>query len=334
MRVVINKSEVSKLHKKLVAQLREFETERIRVFTGHKGENFIKKVSYSAELNIWWDMGDTVEGNSGRRYWNAFGIGKPDIERLDNIICEINYPVEGVNKRVAANWVVEGNDALLVHSGKIGGGRAGIGKNGFIKHYSGVFEQIDIDDLPEKITVVGKLGDISLPFQIKNFIYEVARIKDIIVKKPFERKKTPLQIIEHSFNEEFVGTKEYKGKKRKISSTVNHGLIVNTLKECITSKGYLVANDQQRDLYIYNKKASIETVFEIKTSLTSQSIFTAVGQLLVNNIKLKPAPKLIFVIPEKPNFNLMKTLKELQIEVSVYAWEKGRPKFKNLDTLL
>jgi len=332
MRIVKDKVEVKYLHRKLMLQLKKFESEKILALSGHKGHGYTKEVSYSSELDIWWDLGSIVEGQADQpRYWNAFGIGKPIPDKVANIICEINYPVEGINKRVAANWVVDGNDVLLVHSGKIGGGRAGIGKTAFIEHYSGIFEETDIEDLPQEITVIGKLDDKSLAYQIKNFIYEVARIKDLIVNK-----KTPKLVNKalHSFNEEFVGIKEYKNKREKISATVNHGLIVKTLKDILAARKKMVANDQQRDLYIYSTDARIRTVFEIKTSLSSQTIFTAVGQLYVNNIRIKPLPKLIYVIPEKPNKNLMKTLAELKIDVLIYSWKEGKPQFKKIDNLL
>ncbi len=332
MRVITQKKEIEGLHQKLMKKLENFASETIIARTGHKGNSFDKEVLYSRDLDIWWDMGGFSEGKSGVRYWNAFGIGKPIPKRIANIICEINYPEEGINKRVAANWVQDGKDFLLVHSGKIGGGRRGVGKKGFIENYNGVFEEIDLDELPNEVTVIGSLKDSNLHYQIKNFVYEAARIKDLLVgKEKVKTANTPLEIIKHSFNEEFVGTKEYKHRKGKISATSNHGVVVNDLKKLIEKKGVSVANDQQRDLYIYNKKAKIETVFEVKTSLKSQSIFTAVGQLFVNNARLKPIPKLIYVIPEKPNNNLTKTLQKQNIETLVYTLAEGKTNFYNLE---
>lgn len=335
MRVITDRKEIEKLHLKLQKKLENFASETIIARTGHKGNSFDKEVLYSEELDIWWDMGGYSEGKSGIRYWNAFGIGKPIPKKLAHIICEINYPLEGINKRIAANWIQLGKDHLLVHSGKIGGGRKGIGKNGFIEHYNGTFEEFEIPQLPQEVTIIGNLRDENLPYQIKNFVYEAARIKDLLVNKESKTDiSNPLEKIKHSFNEEFVGTKEYKGRKGKVFSIANHGLVVNDLKKIIENEGILVANDQQRDLYIYNKKAKIETVFEVKTSLQSQSIFTAVGQLFVNNIKLNPIPRLIYVIPEKPNAKLLKTLSKLNIEVLVYILSKGKTKFQNLEKFI
>ncbi|WP_271729202.1 hypothetical protein [Aquimarina algiphila] len=334
MRLITNKEEVANLHQKLVKKLNAFSTKKIRALTGHKGSSLEIDVYYSDKLDIWW-INKFVEGKSGIRYWNAFGIGEPKPKRLAHIICEINYPKEGINRRVAANWIQDDNDFLLAHSGKIGGGRKGVGKYGFIEHYNGVFEDVDVEGLSKKITVIGNLKDPNLPYQIKNFVFEASRIKDILVRNTtLKSSSDPLDKIKHSFNEEFVGTKEYKNRKGKIATTANHGLIVNTLKGIISTNKLLVANDQQRDLYIYNKKAKIESVFEIKTSLKSQSIFTAVGQLYVNNIRLKPMPQLIYVIPEKPNLNLLKTLKKLNIKTLVFSWKDGKPIFKNLNKLI
>ena len=335
MEVIQDKSIIEKCHLRLEKLLNNYVTQKITTIVGHKGYSGETEVKYSKELDIWWDMGGFSEGNSGVRYWNAFGTGKPKERQIQDIACEINYPLEGINKHVAANWVQEGKDYMLVHSGKIGGGRKGVGKIGFIENYSGSFQEVDAPGLPKEVTVIGNLNDENLPYQIKNFVYEVRRVKNLLVGHSTKEPLTdPLEKIRHSFNEEFVGTKEYKNRKGKISATANHGIVVNNLRKIIEEKGILVANDQQRDLYIYNKMAKIETVFEIKTSLRSQSIFTAVGQLFVNNARLDPLPRLIYVIPEKPNSNLLKTLKILNIETLVYTLKKGHPYFHKLEKFI
>lgn len=333
IRVLTAQNEIKRQHNKLIALLQHYADEEILALTGHMGNSFNKEVKYSKELDIWWDMGGFSEGNSGVRYWNAFGIGKPEPNKLAHIVCEINYPLEGINKRIAANWVKDGKDMLLVHNGNIGGGRKGIGKSSFKEHYNGEFEKVDAEGLSEEVTVIGNLSDNQLPYQIKNFVYEVDRIKKIIVQKTSGSVLTLAERVKHSFNEEFVGTKEYMGKKGRISQTANHGLVVRHLKEKMEERNWLVANDQQRDLYIFNEKGKIETVFEVKTSFISQTIFTAVGQLYVNSAKLDPWPKMIFVIPEKPNENLTKTFKKLNIKTLVYTWDKDLPQFKNLDKI-
>ena len=66
-------------------------------------------------------------------------------------------------------------------------------------------------------------------------------------------------------------------------------MIVNEYKRILEEKGEIVANDRERDLYtISNDK--IDTVFEFKTNNDRQSIYTGIGQLLLNNGIFNPAP--------------------------------------------
>lgn len=336
MKQITSQQEILKLHEKLKKSLDRHKSEDIETIVGHMGNSNGITVSYSKELNIWWAFDGIAEGKSGHRYWNAFGIHKPEKGVIQNIVCEINYPTSGINTRVAAAWVKEDKNYMLLHSGKIGGGRKGVGKINFIENYNGVFEEIDIDGFFKEVTIIGNLKDKKLPYQIKNFVYEVARIKDLLTSRNEKPKQedNALDKINKKFNEEFAGIKEYKTPKRTIIATANHGIVVNALKQKIEDKGFLVANNQQRDLYIYNKSSKIETVFEVKTSLSSQSIYTAVGQLYVNSARLEPLPRLIYVIPEQPNENLSITLKKLNIEILVYYWKNDKPYFKNLNKLI
>jgi hypothetical protein len=336
MKVIKNKRMIKMLHNKFIKALEVYKSEEIIALTGHKGNSYHKKVSYSKELDIWWDMGGISQGNSGDRFWNAFGIGKPVPKKLANIICEINYPTEGINKRVAAVWVQDKDEYILLHSGKIGGGRKGIGKNAFKKRYKGNFFNPDIEELSGEYIALSSIDNSRLLLHIKNYVFEVAHIKkEITQNRKITKKQIDLEkTLKTSFNDEFSGTKQYNSKGGKVTSNCDHGIVVRTLKNKIEAKGFNVANDQQRDLYIYNDLPKIKIVFEIKTSISSQTIFTAIGQLLVNNARLSPLPKLVFVIPETLNKNLLKTLKKLNIITLVYTWQNDSPVFNKLHKIL
>lgn len=335
MQLITEAKEIKKLHLALMKSLDKYSTEDLEILTGHRGRSFKTPAKYSKKLDIWWDAGRIISGNSGDRYWNAFGIGKPKEGKLAHIVCEINYPVEGSNNRIAASWVKYKSEYLLIHSGKIGGGRKGIGKTGFIENYNGIFENLKVKKVVDPVTIMGNLNDPKLPFQIRNFVFEASRIKNLLIKKvTTEEELDVLEKIKFTFNEEFSGTKEYKGRRGNVTATVNHGLVVNTLKMELESRNLLLANDVQRDLFIYNQSGTIETVFEVKTSMHSQSIFTAIGQLFVNNARLNPLPKLVFVIPETPVRNLSKTFTKLNVLVLVYSWVDNQPVFKNLEEII
>ena len=337
MKVIQNQRTIKRLHNRLMKSMDTFKTEEIIALTGHKGNSFHKTVAYSQELDIWWNMEDVADGKSGERYLNTFGIGKPKENRLTHIICEINYPTSGINKKVAAAWIKEEGEYILVHSGKIAGGRKGIGKNAFKEKYVGEFFDSPIEEFSGEYTAIGSLNDPMIPLQIRYFVNEVARIKKEIVSNhtPAESDMDdPADILKTTFNDEFSGIKQYQSKGGKITSNCNHGLIVGELKKVLKGKGFNIANDPKRDLYIYNNELKITTAFEVKTSMTSQTIYTAIGQLLVNNARLTPLPKLVYVIPEKPNNNLLETFGKLKINTLVYEWKKNVPVFKNIDEIL
>src|SRR5687768_5184918 len=124
---IINNARVTKLNNNFKSALKKFKSGTVTTQIGYKGNSWLHEVEYSNELGIWWTF---RIANNKKRYWNAFGIGKPD--RQTNIITEINYPIEGIDFRVAACW---GEDAIggiyLLHSGKIGGGKKEIGMTTF-----------------------------------------------------------------------------------------------------------------------------------------------------------------------------------------------------------
>ena len=94
-------------------------------------------VHWISELQIWGCFRDDV-ARTGNRYWNAFGTGHPYAGDTLHITCEICIPLSGVNRRIAGAFG-EGQDGTvyLLHSGKIGGGKEGVGKNAFLAQFHG-----------------------------------------------------------------------------------------------------------------------------------------------------------------------------------------------------
>jgi hypothetical protein len=81
------------------------------------------------------------------RYWCAYGTMDPKAHRSVDITCEINPPTEGIDRRCAGVFLKDSGSGLyLAHSGKVGGGRKGIGKTNFLEEYSGSREEIEWPD--------------------------------------------------------------------------------------------------------------------------------------------------------------------------------------------
>lgn len=324
---VVDSKEVTKLHKIFEQRMKEYQTDQFDVYIGHMGKenkNY-DKVFYSEKLNIWWTFKEL-----DNRYWNAFGIGKPISHHNVSIACELNYPYSDLDLRIAGLFVKNKDQFLLVHSGKIGGGRKGIGKNLFLNNYTNDYLQVDVNGDIKNYAAIASFDSTRFAKQVSNFVKEVNRIKSI---NPFISSSKIIPGIKTNFNAEFSGIKKIK-KSTESEMVCDHGLVVNKLKELLTQKNINAANDVNRDLYILKDNNIIKTVFEIKTDLELQSIYKAIGQLLLNSVFLPYEVKKVIVIPEGIEKRMIESLNKLQIDSLEYNWVNEDVFFIKLDNIL
>jgi hypothetical protein len=140
---------------------------------------------------------------------------------------------------------------------------------------------------------------------------------------------------ETSFKPEFSGQKQAPVSAKPAKSQVNHGIVVNTLQRHLKARGVgAVGNDQNRDLYLATKKNQMRILFEVKTNISTSSVYQGVGQLTFHCAGLKPDPKRVLVLPGKPNAKTNRTLEHLNIKVLHYRLQGGRAIFEKLDDVL
>ena len=268
-------------------------------------------------------------------YWYAFGLDNPkDSKRLD-IAVQINPPREGVNLRVGGMFALdEIGEIHLCHTGAIGGSGKGVGKTEFWKRYRGNSEKVHVPTRNMSIPVVdlGPVTSKMLSSRIARFIREVARIKKSI------SDGDAIQTFPNSggFTPEFSGKRSGYSPKKSIETKANHGLVVNTLAVAMIKAGHEIGNDQQRDMFIVHQGKGIAraTLFEVKTDVSSTSIYQGVGQLMMNGLARDSQTNLILVVPGEPTFDTKNGLKKLGIDVLSYKWSRKKPKFTNLDEVL
>lgn len=103
-----------------------------------------------------------------------------------SITVEVNPPHEGENHRTAGVFLRDGAGRVHVaHSGKIGGGRPGVGKRAFRDFSSHLaWQDIETPRGIREVLVVGPLHDkAELPERIASFVRTVATFKDATVKR-------------------------------------------------------------------------------------------------------------------------------------------------------
>ncbi len=134
LKVVEEESAIRRYQRQFVRAFRPLAEETIPVNLGHPGASVRARVSWSNRLGIWFFSRRI--GTLG--YWHAFGIGRPEGGANIPITCEINFPLCGIDRRTGGAFAEDhAGRVFVVHRGKLGGGRKGIGKSLFENHYRG-----------------------------------------------------------------------------------------------------------------------------------------------------------------------------------------------------
>src|SRR5262249_9919224 len=160
---------------------------------------------------------------SGRVHWNAFGATvKPNRGENMTITCEINLGFTG-NVRAFAGAVARDarGHLYLMHRGRIGGGREGIGQSLFLENFRGESVRVSDGESSSTLALLGDLDSRRLTFQVAHFVHEVQRIKELS------------ETVKGSTGHQFKFSREpefrarYKPSEDTIEPSADHGLVVN-----------------------------------------------------------------------------------------------------------
>ncbi len=322
--IVTEENLISKYQKQFIKQLKIVCNKKIFCKVGFQGGSIPMNIFYSSEFNFWF-----AEKENYNKYWNAFGFGEEPLENRNvSIHIEINFPYESVNRNIGGAFGHKNKgEVLLLHRGKIGGGRVGVGKQLFFDNFRGDFEIANDEGIDTEFLVIGSLNSKHFPKQVSNFIQEVRRIKNITR----EETNKFADIKNFKFADEHFGISRVKRGTTTIERT--HGIVVNSLASILKDNRYDIGNDRNRDLFIH-KHGRIKTLFEVKTSSSTKDLYSAVGQLLIYSIPIKTAIDLYLVLPGKLSKPVEKRLVELGLQTIYYTWNNNEPIFENLDEVL
>jgi hypothetical protein len=116
------------------------------------------------------------------RYWNVFGLADPTDFVAQAPVCEINPRLKGIDQQVGGAYAIdiESGATYVLHNGKIGGGKKGIGKTVFWKTYGTQRPQVEIehDGKTLKYAVVLNLDDADALQHLGRFAFVVDQIKN------------------------------------------------------------------------------------------------------------------------------------------------------------
>jgi len=171
---IVKKSEIKRAQREFLERMENVAEKHGVTRVGHQGRRWKEKACWNSRLDIWWVM-----DKAKNRYWNAFGTQQPIWNgNTSDIVCEINSPFYGVNRRIGGVFAKDTKGrTYVVHSRKIGGGRPGIGKQLFVKHFRGKWKDVTRGNSIERLAFVGLLAEKKFPNRISDFVHQVQEMK-------------------------------------------------------------------------------------------------------------------------------------------------------------
>jgi hypothetical protein len=265
-------------------------------------------------------------------YWCCFGTMDPADVRMVSITCQTNSPFEGTDRRTGGVFVRDDSGRVyLAHSGKIGGGRPGIGKQAFREFYGqkGVETVEWPDGRKSSVIVIGRIDGKYLLADVVGFVRQVQHFKALATRG---RLATRREQLRHDFSPEFEGSRRSYTPSGEVEARCDHGAVVNRLYDELTSAGHKAANSRP-DLYIL-KRGNVTHLFEVKTDTSTTSLYQGIGQLMLHGAAMNPIPKRILMLPDHPKETTRKALRCLGIAVLVFEWDAGQAIFPGLGDIV
>ena len=218
LKVIADQPAIKKYAGQFNKKFKPFIDEEIKVKLGHQGAGFPAKVLWSKNLGIWKFSRAVKEV----RYWNAFGVGKPGASSVLSIASEINFPWAQIDRKTGGAFAEDAwGNVFVIHRGKIGGGKKGVGKSLFEHNYRGVWSFMEDGDSISQVAVIGALNSPRFALQAAQFVKKIEILKSTAAPST----QTEMNFSEITFREDLVGSAPILAED-EISFACDHDLVV------------------------------------------------------------------------------------------------------------
>ena len=263
-----------------------------------------------------------------QRHWLSFGtLPLPSAGSL-SIVLEINPPIDGLARRTAGLIAADGaGTRYLCHTGRIGGGKKGVGQSEFVNWFDE--ERVPVTEPDGRSTLafpVAAVEHARLVEQIAEYVHAVAEFK---AEHPARTRGESRLFDEGSQESE---TDKHVPGHTGYRAGCDHAIVRNRLADLIEQAGRCTERDQQRDLLVMEGQTA-EIEFEIKATCDLQSIYTAVGQLMLHSAQV-PVKRRVAVLPDPVKPAIIRAIRSLDIEVVTYKWTRAKIFFAGLEHII
>lgn len=342
LEAITSRDEIRACAHLLENELRTIAPNQARITIGFHGGDFKADVNWGSK--IWY-------GVYPRRshIFIPFGILYTP-HRTHSIIVQINPNASGFNRVRSGLFAKDTRSGkiLLLHTGRIGGGKTGISKTTFLAAYQGPRVLVRAPNGKDyEYLKVATLSTRNTAKDVLAYVHEVSAIKDKL-SKPKKRKRnssskkrgarrTRRKVVRLDTKHLAFKRKNYKKRRRvnrkgAVTVTRTHDAVVNALQlwACQqTGKNTYIYDNQMVDLGAANKRG-VTHVFEVKTSTGTQTIYTGVGQLMFHSLA-NPKIRRTLVIPwPDPELGMewYEVLDKIGISIIYYKRVRGEYEFQ------
>ena len=297
------------------------------------GQQFTKTITWRPNKTVrrvYWHQKQNFWGSpNASDYWCPFGVTNPSSVSTLRMTCQINPAQNQDDRSRGGVFLRDSKGSLYVaHSGNVGGGKQGVGKLAFLDFYPGDLEEVEWGDgVVSRVIVIGRLGSPSLMDDLGSYIHQIA-----LFKKSVDRNEGP-EPAELKFNPEFFGPRKKYMLTKAIQSVNRHGYVVNALHKYLKAKQIPAFRTKYVDLFI-SRKSRMTHVFEVKTDPVRDSVYKAIGQVMLHGAFEKAEPIRIMVMPKQVTRQTKDGLKRLGIRLLTYRWKGNEPVFGDIDNVI
>lgn len=300
---------VESQEEKAIAQLRL--EENVRNALADQGKRNIgfpsgnrDEIIYSNGEGALWAAFGLVDDAAIARRWNVFGTFEPK-RQAQFITVEINIATKSNTAGVAGFFAKDPakNLTYLMHNGRVGGGKPGVGRNTFLAWSKAeLHEAVASDGSLRTGIIVGVVESDDLASRLWKFVQLVRGFKLAAASGELESPEFRRSFSEwEGYKSESSGRRQGRRRSR-IDFVSYHGDVVQALHDELIEKmkkGTKVSNSPLIDLYV-RQRGKISKIFEVKTSLDRQSLYTAIGQLICHSTGAAAEAERVLVVPEGP----------------------------------
>ncbi len=323
LKVIEDEKLIVRYARQFVGTFRPFTDEKIRVKLGHQGASFSAKVSWSKRLGIW------IFSHSAKdvRYWNAFGLGKPQVSGHLPITAEINFPRAGIDRKTGAAFARDAwNHVYVIHRGKIGGGKKGIGKTLFEENYRGNWAWMEDGDSLAEVAVIGALQSPRFALQAAQFVRKIEKLKSAASFS----SQTSLNFSEAAFHEELVGSPP-SSPPDNIADACDHDLIISQLAALLHRWKFKIGNDANIELFLTQPASDgLSHIIAVCADGREKTVMAVAAKLFLQKAAQTGHPSAILLLPEDKVDLYAHQMQRIQIEVLGYRVEGEKIIFPDL----